>query len=558
MDLLPFVDDVGTLSFGEIEQIYRQADTIIDLMDEHALNELLGGTIKDIDELYRVLLSEIHRAVNAPQSGKIQTQAFHYLDHLSASVEETLRIMNFGYFMASALPDFQVNWHHLEWANLVQMWDYLCIIAARDHSKSWTFSYAYPIWKMYRYRKGNQYDRVPLELKLSQKGLLITNEYSLAKEHLANMKDGIEGNDELAEKLKPAGRDGWGKEEVTCKNGARLTIKSAGSKIRGLHPGYIIVDDFLNDSNLYSNEQRLKYIDYFHSVIMNAIVPQGRVTVVGTPFSDLDLYADLKKKPAWKVFEYPAIFPNGTLLFGTRYTFDNLMQKLASQGSIIFSREILVRPVTSESTIFPYKLVSGAFIGMEKYKMVRNRQSFPVQLKRVGIGVDVARSGNVGADYLVITVLGVDQMNRYWLLRQERHQGLRYGQQMGILKRFNRDFRPDVIGIEDNQMQTFLVDGAEDAGMPVVGLTTGKNKYDLKGGLPGMVLLFEQNKFKFPRGDQESINATDILAAELASITWTEKGKLEGVGAHDDTVLSLWKAVQAVNYVGSAFNVSWM
>jgi len=554
---LPFNDNSEALTLGQIESIYNYVDVIITNLDEYALNELFSGNSDDVDSMMETLYQETYEVLYGSRTSKIKTNTFDYLDRLTESVDETLRYLNLNYFVATVMPEFEMNWHHIEWFNLVQIHKYVCFIAARDHSKSFSFSAgAYPAWKLYRYHKNTRFKRYPKELTFG-KGIIITNEYSLAKEHLKTLKENIENNDILRAALKPTGKDGWGKEEIICKNGARLAVKSYGSKMRGFHPGWVVPDDFLNDSNLYSQDQREKYINYFHSVIMNAIVPGGQVVVVGTPFSDLDLYADLKQKPGWKVFEYPAIFPDGRLLWEGRYDVDTLLEKLDTQGSIIFSREILVKPVTSESTIFPYKLVSRAFVGMEKYKLVKNRSNFPVNFRKIAVGVDIARSANVGADFFVWTVMGIDSQGTYWLIAMGREKGLTYNQQLGLLKRVHRDFRPDIIGIEDNQMQTFLLDGGKESNLPVVGLTTNKNKYDLRGGIPGMVLLFEQDKMRFPRGDSYSINMTDIVVSEFTSIAWTEKG-LEGVGAHDDTVLSIWKAIQALNYTGAGFSVAWI
>ena len=144
--------------------------------------------------------------------------------------------------------------------------------------------------------------------------MIITNEHSLARKFLAYIKEEIENNPPLREKLYPERSENWGAEEILAKNGASIQIKGSGSALRGRHPGWIVVDDFLDESSLYSKDQRDKSIDLFHSVIMNMILPGGQVIVVGTPFHENDLYADLKKKPGWRVFEYPAIYPNGRVI----------------------------------------------------------------------------------------------------------------------------------------------------------------------------------------------------------------------------------------------------
>jgi len=291
---------------------------------------------------------------------------------------------------------------------------------------------------------------------------------------------------------------------------------------------------------------------------MNMITPGGQVVVVGTPFHEADLYADLKAKAGWKVFEYPAITPTGSLLWEERHNLDSLMEKKNTQGSIIFSREILVKPVTSESTIFPYELVSRSFKMMDEYTVVDNIYSHTKKFVRTVVGCDFAISGNVGADYSVFTTLGIDDLGNYWLLNVWREKGKTYSEQMAKLKQINSNFRPEVVMVETNQMQQIFAQMGRDANIPIVEHNTGTNKYNLERGVPGLVVLFEQEKFRFPRGDQRSMDITDTIAMELAAITWTDKGKLEGVGAHDDTAMSLWISVSAANYVGENFSFSFL
>lgn len=544
------IKDVYTL--GQIDNIYNHAQTIIDNLDEEAVLELCSGKTSDIDYIFDILIDEVGRVLHSNE-GKIKNSSFGYVDVLSKSVEENLRKSSFNYFLQSVIPDFIMNWHHVEWGNFIQIFKYLCVIAARDHSKSFTFSFGYPLWKMYRYQNRSWNGRVPLEFTLSKEGMLITNEYRLAKRLLRIIKDEIESNPILRDKLYPETREGWAKEEIKCKNGAYLSLKSKGSSMRGPHPGYIIVDDFLDESSLYSQEQREKSITTFHSEIMNMVLPQGQVCVVGTPFHKKDLYADLKQKPKWKVFEYPAIFPDGTILWDHRYDIQALIDKKDSQGSINFSREILVRPVSSESTIFPMKIIERAYRGMSEYTIVDNHWSHPKRFDRIVVGCDFARSANVGADYSVFTVLGVDEYGKFWLLYQWRKRGATFNEQIARLKKINQDFNPQVIMVESNQMQSIFGEKGREEDLPIIDHHTGTNKYDFEKGLPALAVLFEQEKIKFPRGDQRSRDVVDTIAMELQSITWTEKGRLEGTDDHDDTAMSLWIAVTAAHYVNEDF-----
>ena len=68
----------------------------------------------------------------------------------------------------------------------------------------------------------------------------------------------------------------------------------------------------------------------------------------------------------------------------------------------------------------------------------------------------------------------------------------------------------------------------------------------LDRGVPSLQMLFENKKFVIPRKTERDRRITDVLINELKCFTWAE-GKLQGLGAHDDTVMSLWIADEACN-----------
>lgn len=550
------VEQNSVLTLGQMSAVYDYMDDIIDSLDDDALVELFGGSITDVDKMMMALFEETSRVLTFNE-GKIKSGAFGYLDKFTESVEESLRCFSFNYFIQNVIPDFEMNWHHLEWGQLVQMYNKLSIIAARDHGKSYFFSFAYPLWKLYRYQRPSPIKQVKAEYN-AKIGMIITNEFGLAKHLLGMVKDEIEANDILKEKLYPGKTGGWAETEINTLNGGQLIVKSFGSKMRGFHPHWIVTDDFMNDSVIYSEDQRNKYISMFHSVIMNMIVPSGQVINVGTPYTTTDLFANLKTSKKWRVFEYPAIFPDGSMLWSNRHSIESILDKKITQGSIIFSREILCRPISSESTIFPWSILEKSFIGMDAYTIVPNIWSHPRKFKKVVMGCDFAMSSNIGADYSVFMVLGVDDLDNYWVLNYWRGKGASYNEQIAQMKKLHQDYNPEVIMVETNQAQILFAQMARDAGLPIVEHTTTTNKYHLQDGLPGVAILFEQGRMKLPRGDQKSRDLTDMMCMEFSSVTFSDKGKLESVGGHDDICMATWIAVLAANYVNKSFNFSFI
>lgn len=443
--------------------------------------------------------------------------------------------------------------------------DYISITTDGDHRfvlgdgtvthNSFYFSNAYAAWQLYRYKKPSttRYSKRPTAAS-SNRGFLFSFSLQQSVDLLEILKGTIEENEILKERLFPQSTaNNWSATNIVCRNGARLTGKGFGSSVRGAHPYWIIVDDGLKDNVIYSSLQRNKSTDYFHSVIMNMLVPGGQIIVVGTPFHAEDLYGDLKTKNGWFVIEYPAIFPDGRILWPQRWSFKDLMDKKETQGSIIFSRENLCRPITNESSIFPMEILTRSLLRMENYTLVDSREEFPIKFSKVVVGCDFAISANVGADYAVFSVWGIDELtDERWLLHLYREKGVKFFEQMNVLRRINSRFRPDLIVMENNTFQQIFVETADTEGMPVIGHTTGIDKYDLKTGWPHLSTLFERGKIHIPVGNVYSQQVKDLIFQDLGSVAFTEKG-LESVGSHDDISSSFWLADLAASRMTTGF-----
>lgn len=542
-------------------------DEIIDGMDDKGILELMQGSGGDLDWVLDNLMKDTYQVM---YTGDPNIDfAPKYTDRLSQSIEETLRTRNLTYFITSVMPDFQLSWHHLEWGDLVHRYNKLCINAARDHGKSYYFSNAYCAWKLYSYAKpkSSVFSARPTKSN-SNRGYLFSFSLQQSVDLMEILKGTIESNDILKDRLFPDSRNSgaWASTNIVCRNGARLTCKGFGSSVRGAHPYWIVVDDGLKDNVIYSALQRQKSIDYFHAVIMNMLVPGGQIVVVGTPFHASDLYGDLRSKSkfathnknGWFVIEYPAIFPDGRILWPQRWSFFDLMDKKSTQGNIIFSRENLCRPITNEASIFPLKVLERSLTRMENYTLVRNRDDFPIKFNKVVVGCDFAISANVAADYTVFTVWGVDdETGERWLLHFYRDKGKTFHEQMQILRGINARFRPDSMVMEQNTFQQIFVQESDKQGLPVIGHTTGIDKYDLKTGWPGLAIDFERGKIHIPVGDKYSQDVKDLIFSDLGSVAFTDKG-LESVGEHDDISSSFWLAKLGANLITTGFKYTFL
>ena len=526
--------------------------SVIDQLPDELVFELLnGGSEADLQGIFDDIIAESRRLLDPSAVGVIppQADALQLIPNLADSMHETCMRENLLYFIQTALPSFDLNWHTVEWAQMVQWHRQLCILAARDHGKSYFFSFAYPLWMLYRYRKSTSYLQQPLRYRLCEKGVLFTNSLDLGKGFLEEIKTAIEETEMLREVMLPRGRTAagtWGAEKIRTANGANLMVKSYPTK-RGLHPGWGVFDDLLDESMTYSQTARDKMWAFFTRVMIPMIVPHGQLIGVGTPLHQNDLYAQIRKKmKSFRYLEYPALFPDGTLLYEARHSYQAIMDKKRDLGIIAFTQELLVNAVSNDTTLFPRQTLEMATRGMEVYSLISNIQSAPMPFSRVVMGCDFAISGNVGSDDSVFVTLGVEMrgdVEHYWLLNIFRGNAIGYNDQQSIIKMLWQQFRHDLIGMEDNAMQDIFRQEAERAGLPVIGITTGVDKNSLLKGIPSLVVLFQQGRFHFPVGDEHSRNEVDWLFGQLGSMAYTNKG-IQGVGSHDDGPSGLWKAVQ--------------
>ena len=80
--------------------------------------------------------------------------------------------------------------------------------------------------------------------------------------------------------------------------------------------------------------------------------------------------------------------------------------------------------------------------------------------------------------------------------------------------------------------------------------TTRKKKQEI---ILNLQMNIENGKFNFPYGDNSSRRLTNLLIEELSMFSITDSGRFEGVGAHDDLVMSLALANAATQSPGENF-----
>lgn len=543
------LDGKDLLSVNQMNYLYNTVDGIIEDLSPKALNQLLEGYDNDIDKMLKEILTQAEKALYLGRT--LDSESLDYIENVKASMDITLKIYSLNYFALTMLPNFRMGWRNIEWGNMTQLFPWSCYLCSRSSGKSFQWSYAFVLWRLWSYCKPVSWRQNTIDNQNRKETCYITNNFTLAKVQVKKVREEIETNDLIAEKLNPNGKASIGETGITTETGSLLHVRGKDSMIRGLHVGAVLCDDMPDESSLYSDEQREKLKELLKGTIEPIVEPYGYFIVCGTPYSSAsnELYQVLKADKRFYCFEYPVIFPDGRPLAPDRYTFDQILAKKEELGTIVFNREYLVVPISDSSTIFPYEYLMRSTIGMENIRFATSIDDYPIKLQRVHIGVDFAVSGNIGADYTVYSVWGVDSMKNYYLLTYYRQKGMSHNEQIDKIVQLDRLFRPNKIVCESNGFQSILSALARERGLKNIETftTTEGNKKDLYTGLPSLSAMFERGQLKCPYAIGETRQAVDLMFGEFSSITFkSDNGKLEAASGHDDVCMSTFISINSL------------
>lgn len=447
--------------------------------------------------------------------------------------------------------------HHFEWDELVsgksaigQQGRRVCLLAPRDHGKSFFFNKAYPIWRAAFGRPG-------------EIGYIFSANQERAIEMLEQIVEEITTNPKLQHLAPRNWERVWSKRRIKLTTGVEIRARGFGVKVRGGHPHWIICDDVLGDENITSETVRKKSIDYFFSAVTNMVVPGGEIVLVGTPMHQGDLYAEIQQRGTYKIWKRPAL-KAGKALWPLRYSVELLEARKEEIGSVRFTREFIVQPFSDEMSMFPSYLFLGEVLLPTVTFGMGGKYWDSVGIRNRVMGVDLAMSAETGADYMVIFVAGKDMAGNRWVCEIIREKGLSFQAQLDLIDSTCKIYDCSLVFIEANQMQRVWSDELiRTSDIPVKKFfTTGQhkskatnvsqsaNKHSLEAGVPVLRPLFENKKWRIPRGsDERTITVVNAWSSEMQAMSFID-GKVQSVGEHDDTVMACWICEWAIRTGG--------
>jgi len=453
-------------------------------------------------------------------------QIIEKTDYSETQMELFLAECMFDYlYFAEHVFGFDIADYHREWFELAEKFKRLVIVAFRGSGKTHFFA-GYFIWKAI-FNPGTEY-------------LIISNTLEQAKYVLKIIRNMITDN-ELLRQFVPKTRDGtWKATELTLLNNSIFYCKPYNENVRSIHPDYVLCDE--------AGEYEDKSI-YWTAVLGTIQLKQGRVIVIGTPKSSVDLLAELKENDEYMCKDYPAEL-NGKVLWPQKYTLDKVdsygkrsLYKIKKEmGELAYAQEYLLIPISSANSLFPYELT------MKALDSTLGFLPFGRKDRKYYIGYDMAISPK--GDWTVITVLEANNDGKV-VVEVLRFRDT-FEEQKRRLKRIVNDFKPhkilvDATGIGDIPVRELK----EEFNMVEAQKFTYDEKYKM---LMDLRQEFERYNITIPNSkeDLRAYGYAQQLLKELndfsikADMSIGSRHKLKFIsGKNDDCVISLALANKA-------------
>lgn len=412
---------------------------------------------------------------------------------------------------------------------------WIMLEAPRSHAKSTTFTVNYPLWEVCK----NSNVRI----------LLVTATQTQSEGFLREITSQLERNEKIREiygNLIPEMPDKWTQREIIL-NRTKTNLKdptvaatSMGGTILSKRADIIICDDILNKDNTRTADQREKVRQWFFEVLLPVLEPDGRLIVVGTAWNNDDLYQQLLGSSQFDVRAvYDAILDEEKkkTLWEDRWGWDELMALKQVMGSRSFNLAYRNQVTAAEDAVFQAGWLNEAKDRGKQRRLIRSYTSSRSDLGNIvkASGIDLAISKSKNSDFTAMAVVARKQDGTkipLWLSRDK----LSPAETRSRIVALHERYQPDIHVVENNAYQESLRrDLADTTDLPIVGYTTGGEKYDELIGINSMAVEFENGKWILPYDseDEYTVRMVDILVDGLLRFP---------SGHTEDLVMALWFA----------------
>jgi hypothetical protein len=146
--------------------------------------------------------------------------------------------------------------------------------------------------------------------------IIVGNSYERACERLAAIKHELESNEAIIELFGNQVGPTWSADVIILSNGARIQAFGARQSLRGAktkqndRPDLAVVDDLEDEDMIATEAARQKTRRWFDGSLIPALVPDGKIRMVGTPLHPKSLLEEKRNSPQWKSVIIPISYIN--------------------------------------------------------------------------------------------------------------------------------------------------------------------------------------------------------------------------------------------------------
>lgn len=282
------------------------------------------------------------------------------------------------------------------------------LLLPRGHLKSTLITIGYSTWRVVK--------------NPNVRGLILNATWQMAVDFLTEIKKHLRENPILTELYGNLTVDAeeWSQDRILLKRtdtnikGPTLWATGIDSNLVGSHPDFIIMDDVVNRENTNTQEQIEKVILRYKDAL-DLLEPGGQLIVIGTRWSEYDLYGWIMDKEAGILESYDVMVKRAysgdiktgyefQALWPEKFSLKELQGRLREKGWFEFSSQYLNDPVPSEDADFKREWFQ--YYDVEEFR--------GKEMRKVA-AIDPAISIEKDADYTAIGVVGIDSFSNLFI-----------------------------------------------------------------------------------------------------------------------------------------------
>jgi len=372
--------------------------------------------------------------------------------------------------------------------------------------------------------------------------VIVSRTINQGRKILRAIKGYIERSEELRlvfPDLRPGPR--WNDSEIivqrtTTSKDPTVQVASAGvGSLQGARIDIAILDDVLTHENTRTPELRQAMFDWYLASIAGRVNPDGgQVIFVGNAFHPQDMMHLLAENPMWHSARFPVLTDDGYSTWPARWSNDRVSAKRIELGPHEFARQMLCKPLDEGATRFRREWIKGALDKGRGTQLAYALTTVPPGYQTY-TGVDLGTRKSKKSDLTVLFTIIVHPNGTREVL--EISSGRWNGPEI-VDRLVDVHHRyASVLIVENVSAQQFIVDFTKQhSAIPVVGFTTGKNKWSAEFGLESLAIELANGKWLIPSTDQ-GVPATKDISA------WIEEMIHYDPNAHTgDRLMAMWFA----------------